>query len=158
MTDFGLDDWNYCTFILSHNSGLRAIQRYRYFTHFPFHRCTRRLHQSCFGNGVTTVSLSLQITHGVFFSQSNSFLVIILQLQIPKTQFNYSRLLFSTLLYYFLSARTPWKTPSFMILFTAPFPSNGCPSDCRLRVCCWNVFTDSLPSSGCTYHNMNESR
>jgi hypothetical protein len=40
------------------------------------------------GNGCITVSLALQITHEVFFSQPNSFLVIILQLPIPKTRFN----------------------------------------------------------------------
>jgi hypothetical protein len=37
--------------------------------------------------------MSLQITHGVYFSQPNSFLVIILQLPVPKedsTQFNSS--------------------------------------------------------------------
>jgi hypothetical protein len=35
-----------------------------------------------------TVSLSLQLTHEVFFSQSNSFLSIILQLPVPKTRLN----------------------------------------------------------------------
>jgi hypothetical protein len=35
-----------------------------------------------------TVSLSLQITHEVFFSPPNSFLDIILQLPIPKTRLN----------------------------------------------------------------------
>jgi hypothetical protein len=40
------------------------------------------------GNGFITVSLTLQITHEVFFSQSSSFLVIILQLPIPKTRLN----------------------------------------------------------------------
>jgi hypothetical protein len=39
-------------------------------------------------NGSVTVSVPLQITHGVFFSQSNSFLAIILQLPIPKTRLN----------------------------------------------------------------------
>jgi hypothetical protein len=34
------------------------------------------------------VSLSLQITHEVFFSQPNSFLAIILQMRIPKTRSN----------------------------------------------------------------------
>jgi hypothetical protein len=34
------------------------------------------------------VSLSLQMTHEVFFSQPNSFLAIILQLPIPKARFN----------------------------------------------------------------------
>jgi N-glycosylase/DNA lyase len=46
-TGSGLDDWIYCT-LYFHNSELQAIQRYRYSTHFPNHRCTRtrvlRLH------------------------------------------------------------------------------------------------------------------
>jgi hypothetical protein len=33
-------------------------------------------------------SLSIQITHGAFFLQPNSFLVIIMQLRIPETQLN----------------------------------------------------------------------
>jgi hypothetical protein len=39
-TGFGLDDWIYCTLYI-HNSGLKAIQRYRYSTHFPAHLFTR---------------------------------------------------------------------------------------------------------------------
>jgi hypothetical protein len=38
--------------------------------------------------GFLTVSLSLQITQEVFFSQSNFFLAIILQLPIPETRLN----------------------------------------------------------------------
>jgi hypothetical protein len=117
----------------SHSSGLQAIQHYRYSTHFTVHRCTRSLHQSYPGNGVRTVSLSLQITHGVFFSQPNSFVIIVLQLPIPKTRLNsipslypgrlasrnstlQSRLLFCTrsriltVSFYNPSARTPRKT------------------------------------------------
>jgi hypothetical protein len=69
---------------------------------------------ACYRDSLT---LSLQITHGVFFSQPNSFLAIILQLLIPKTRLStipssyphepasrnstlHSRLLFSSLLYY----------------------------------------------------------
>jgi hypothetical protein len=37
---------------------------------------------------IYTVSLSLQIPHGVLISQSNSFLAIIRQLLIPKTRLN----------------------------------------------------------------------
>jgi hypothetical protein len=40
------------------------------------------------GNDFLTVSLSLRITHEVFFSRPNYFLVIILQLPIPKTRLN----------------------------------------------------------------------
>jgi hypothetical protein len=36
-TRFGLDDWIYCTLYIQ-NSGLPAIQRYRYSTHFIFRR------------------------------------------------------------------------------------------------------------------------
>jgi hypothetical protein len=43
-----------------------------------------------------TVSLSLQITHEVFFSQTNSFLAIILQLPIPKTRLNLIPLLLNS--------------------------------------------------------------
>jgi hypothetical protein len=43
-----------------------------------------------------TVSLSLRITHEVFFSQTNSFLAIILQLPVPKTRLNSIPLLSSS--------------------------------------------------------------
>jgi hypothetical protein len=90
-TGFGLDVWIYCTLYI-HNSGLQGIQRYCYSTHFPVHRCTRirilSLHLSYPGNGFITVSLSFQITHEVFFSQSNSFLAITLQPPIPTTRLN----------------------------------------------------------------------
>jgi hypothetical protein len=56
------------------------------------HRYTRirvlSLHLSYPGNGFITVSLSLQITHEVFFAPPNPFLAIILQLPIPKTRLN----------------------------------------------------------------------
>jgi hypothetical protein len=45
------------------------------------------------GNGFITVSLSLQITHEVFFSRPNSFLAIILQLPILKTRLHSNPLL-----------------------------------------------------------------
>jgi hypothetical protein len=57
-TDFGFDDWIFCTLYIS---GLQAIQRYCYSTQFPVHCCTRTrilsLHQSYPGNGFITVSL-----------------------------------------------------------------------------------------------------
>jgi hypothetical protein len=86
----GLDWLIYCTLCI-HNSELQAIQRYRWSTHFPVHRCTRTrvlsLHLWYPGNGFITVSLLLRITHEVFFSQPNFFLAIILQL---PTQFSSS--------------------------------------------------------------------
>jgi hypothetical protein len=78
-TSSGLDDWIYCT-LYTHNSGVQVIQRYRWSTHFTVHLWTRTtvlsLHQPYPGHGLITVSLSLQISHGVFLSQSNSFLAI----------------------------------------------------------------------------------
>jgi hypothetical protein len=37
---FWIGDWIYCTLYV-HNSGVQAIQRYRWSTHFPVHRYTR---------------------------------------------------------------------------------------------------------------------
>jgi hypothetical protein len=60
--------------------------------HFIVHRCTcirvLRLHQSYPGNGFITVTLQLQTTREVLWSQSNSFLAIILQLSIMKIRLN----------------------------------------------------------------------
>jgi hypothetical protein len=39
-TGFGLDDWIYYTLYI-HNSGLQAIQRYRYSTHIAVHSYAR---------------------------------------------------------------------------------------------------------------------
>jgi hypothetical protein len=41
ITGSGLDDWIYWHFIHSFSSGLQAIQRCRFATHFPVHHCTR---------------------------------------------------------------------------------------------------------------------
>jgi hypothetical protein len=47
-TGFELDDWIYCTLYVHTVRSYRQLQRYRYSTHFPAHRCTRprilRLH------------------------------------------------------------------------------------------------------------------
>jgi hypothetical protein len=71
----------------SHNSGLQAVQHYRWST---VHRCTHTrvlsVQWSCPGKGFITVSLSVQITCEVFLSQRNIFLAMILQLPVPKTQ------------------------------------------------------------------------
>jgi hypothetical protein len=105
--------------IRSHNSELQVIQRYRYSTYCPVHHCTSTrvlsLHFSSPSNGFMTVSLALQITHEVYFAPPNSFLAIILQLPIPKSRLDYSRLLLCTLSrlltvpFYNPSARTTQK-------------------------------------------------
>jgi hypothetical protein len=65
----------------------------------------------------------LQITHGVFFAPPNSFLAIILQLPIPKTPLDYSRLLCYTPIssrlltasFYNPSARDTQKTQPLLL-------------------------------------------
>jgi hypothetical protein len=77
----------------TNNLGLQAIQRYRWSTHFAVHRYTRTrvlsLQWSHAGNGFITVSLSLQITHEVFFAPYNSFLAI--SSQSPSTAISKTR-------------------------------------------------------------------
>jgi hypothetical protein len=86
--------------------------------------------------------MSLQITHEVFFPQNNSFLAIILQLPIPKTQLNSipllptsypgrmasrnSALLNWTLLYNYFACTTQKTKPLYWWegVFTAPLHSN----------------------------------
>jgi hypothetical protein len=71
-------------------SELQAITALSLFPHFTVHRYTRTrvlsLHQTYPGNGFITVSLYLQITHGVFFSQPNSFLATAYLIQILCSQ------------------------------------------------------------------------
>jgi hypothetical protein len=40
-TGFGSDDWIYCTLYIHTVRDYRQLQRYRHYTHFPVHRCTR---------------------------------------------------------------------------------------------------------------------
>jgi hypothetical protein len=93
-------------------------------------------------------SLSLQITHGVFFSQPNSFLTIILKLPIPKTRLNSiprshsgrlasrnstlpsTRLLFYTA-EYFLITTLHGPSRKHSLTFTDPLPSNRRPTVTR---------------------------
>jgi hypothetical protein len=83
---FGFDDWIYWHLILT-TRDYRKLQRYLWSTvQYYTHTRVLSLHWSYPGNGFITVSLSLQITHEVFFSHSNSFLTIILQMPIPKTR------------------------------------------------------------------------
>jgi hypothetical protein len=81
----------------SQSSGLQAVQRYRYSTQFPVHRCTRIRILSLISRILATdLSISLALTHEVFFSQPNSLLAIILQLPFPMTRlftFDYGSLL-----------------------------------------------------------------
>jgi hypothetical protein len=74
-----LDDWIYCTLYI-HNSGLQVVQRYCLFTHFTVHRYTRtRILSSLVVSWqwiYNSLLLSLEITHEVFFEQSNSCLVV----------------------------------------------------------------------------------
>jgi hypothetical protein len=81
----GLD---YCIYwhLIHRTWNYRQLQRCHWSTHFTVHGRTRVL--SLPASGFITISLSLQITHGVFFSQSNSSLAIILQLPILKTLHN----------------------------------------------------------------------
>jgi hypothetical protein len=87
----GLNDWIYWHLIHT-TRNCRQLQRYRYSTHFTVHSFTRTrvlsLHYSYPGNGFISVSLSLKITYEDFFSQTNSYNAIILQLSIPKTRLN----------------------------------------------------------------------
>jgi hypothetical protein len=74
----------------SHNSGLQAIQRYRYSTNFPLHRCTR--------TRVLSLSSHIRATYlSQFYYDFKShmksslhslipFLAFILRLPIPKTR------------------------------------------------------------------------
>jgi hypothetical protein len=126
-----------------------------------------------------TVSLSLQITHEVFFPQPNSLLAIILQLAIMKTEFNSIPLLPTsypgwrsetrltllnwTLLYNYFARTTQKTQPLYCCegVFTAPLHSNGSYSIVAcvfvaagtcLRSCCLeiNVYSDfSIPAFGC---------
>jgi hypothetical protein len=88
---FGLDDWIYWHLIHS-TQDYRQLQRYCWSTHFTAYHYTHTtvlsLHYSYPGNRFITVSLSLQITHEVFFSQPNYPLAIILQLSIQKARLN----------------------------------------------------------------------
>jgi hypothetical protein len=135
----------------THNSGLQAVQCYHWSAHFTVHRYTLTrilcLHYSYSGNRFITVSLTLQITYEVFFSQTNSFLAIILQLPIPKvwlnsipllpgscparlaSQLDSSRLLI--LNWSLLYNHFAWTTQKTQLLycsegmFTAPLHNNG---------------------------------
>jgi hypothetical protein len=123
------------------NSGLQAVQRYRWRTRITVHRYTRTrvlsLLQSYPGNGIITVPPSLQITYEVFLSQSKSFLAIACQspsTSISRTRSNswqqlthmnspsteLSQLLTTTncsleTSLYIALGRTPRKTPSSIV-------------------------------------------
>jgi hypothetical protein len=126
-----------------------------------------------------TASLSLQITHEIFFAKPNSFLAIILQLPIPKSRLSSipmfsssypgrlasrNSTLFSWSLLYNHFARTTHKTQPLSCLegvFTAPLQSNGSYSRdacifvaaeiCLASRClAMNVYSDFfIPAFGC---------
>jgi hypothetical protein len=122
------------------------------------------------------VSLLFQITHGVFFSQPNSFLAIIPQLPIPMPGFlnlipllpssypgrmasrNSTRqfqLLFCWTHPYNHFAWTTQQTHPLLLrnVFTDPLPCNR--HHIVARVCLrGNVFTETLPSNWNTRHNI----
>jgi hypothetical protein len=90
-TGFGLDYWIYWHPIHT-TQNYRQLQRHRWSTHLQF-TVTHALGFSVVASRIlatdfTTVSLSLQITHEVFFALPNSFLLLILQLPIPKARLN----------------------------------------------------------------------
>jgi hypothetical protein len=111
MTGFGLDDWIYCTLYVHTTRDWSQFSAIAILHTFQF-----TVAHAAFTSRILATELQQSVTSNHIWSllfASNSFLVVTLQLQIPKTQLNYSRLLFSTLLYsYYLSARTPLKTPS----------------------------------------------
>jgi hypothetical protein len=89
-TGSGLDDWIYCTLYI-HTT--RDYRQYNAIADLLAHTLqftvTHALEFSSFISRILatdlSVSLSLQIAHGVFFSQPNSSLALILRLPIPKT-------------------------------------------------------------------------
>jgi hypothetical protein len=87
-TGSGLDDWIYCTLFV------HSTRDYRQYSsiadlHTLQLTITHALGVSVFTSHIlATVSLSLQITHEVFFSPPNSFITIILQVPIQKTPLN----------------------------------------------------------------------
>jgi hypothetical protein len=142
--------------IHSHNSGLQVITALSLFytiSSSPLHTYTRilSLHYSHPGNWFITVSLSLQITPEVFFSQPNPFRTLILQLLLSKSRLNsiptsylgrlasrsptlHFRLLFYTILLYasnnFLCPLITHRHAAHGQhggVFTGPLPSNGYP-------------------------------
>jgi hypothetical protein len=148
-----MDDWINCTLYIHITRDYRqysaiAILHTLQFTvahALRFSGFTSRILATDF----TTVSLSLQITHKVFFSQPSSFLAIILRLQIPQTWLRLAsrnstlhfRLLISTLLcrvfcFLITSRDGPHRKRSLYCSWgkcTAPLPSNRRPITARVR-------------------------
>jgi hypothetical protein len=95
-TGSGLDDWIYYTlYIAPYTFTTQDYRQYKAIAdlHTLQFTVTRSLWFSVFTSRILatdfiTVSLWLQITHEVFFSQPNYLLAIILQLPIPKTRRN----------------------------------------------------------------------
>jgi hypothetical protein len=102
----------------------------------------------------------------VFFAPSNFFLAI--SSQSPSTAISRTRpsSLPTTVLYSLLLPATllPCRTLHIITLYRPTENTVFCYVACLLvryfgfpidRLCCGNVFTDPLPSNGCTRHNIN---
>jgi hypothetical protein len=132
------------------NSGLQTIIALPLFPHTLQFTVTHALRFSVCTIRVLaiTVSLSLQITHEVFFSQPNSFLAIILQLPIPKTQLTSIPLLPSS----YPGKLTSRNSTNFSAENTASLLLGRhvySSVACCLRICCrGTVFTELSPSNG----------
>jgi hypothetical protein len=83
--------------------------------------------------GFITVSLTLELTYGVFFSQRNSLLAIILQLPIPKTPLSSIPLLPSS---YPGRLASRNSTLHFRLLFSARLPLLFNPALCCRTLPC----------------------
>jgi hypothetical protein len=129
----------------------RQLQRYRYFTHFTVHRCTHirilSLHYSYPGNGLITVSLSLQITHEVSLHRQILFLQLFCNCKfwrLDSVQF----------LCYQAHILAGWRLETRLCAATASFgnlPYNhfALATQKILPLCCWEgVFTAPLHSNG----------
>jgi hypothetical protein len=125
------------------------------------------------GNGFSAVSLSIQITHGVFVWEPKSLLAIIQQLPIPKTRLNLILLLPGSYLGRLASRNS---TLHFRTDYYSLVSSFNCTDHTENSLYCWrgmftvllptnrrpivtlgNVFTESLPSNGSICHSVMNS-
>jgi hypothetical protein len=147
-TGFGLDDCIYCTLYI-HNSGLQAVQRYRYSRHFQF-TARHSVGLSVFPSRTpttdfTTVSLSLQPTHQVFLAQSNSLQCLLYHLGLPSPELDPVLIIAAWVRRYIALRRNPRKACLQLRCLAIDVVL------LRARVL-RDVFTDPLPSNGYTRH------
>jgi hypothetical protein len=129
-TSFGLD-YRIYWHIIHASRDYRQLQRYCWSTPLKVHRYTRTgvlsLTSRILATDLSQVSLSLQITHEVFFSQPNSILAITLQLPIPKTRLHSCHILagwrleldsqfFSNELFYIATLHGPRRKHSLSVV------------------------------------------